>query len=50
MNRHESKERGISVGYGTVWRFLASEGISFKKTVHTAEQERPDVAQARAAG
>lgn len=24
-------ERGISVGYGTVWRFYASEGISIKK-------------------
>jgi transposase len=24
-------ERGISVGYGSVWRFYASEGISFKK-------------------
>jgi transposase len=47
--RHELQERGITVGYGTVWRFFASEGISFKKTVHAAEQERPDVAQARAA-
>lgn len=25
------KERGIVVGYGTVWRFFAAEGISFKK-------------------
>ena len=24
-------ERGIAVGYGTVWRFYAAEGISFKK-------------------
>lgn len=24
-------ERGLSVGYGTVWRFYAAEGISFKK-------------------
>jgi transposase len=23
--------RGIHVGYGTVWRFFAAEGISFKK-------------------
>jgi transposase len=28
--RHELHERGITVGYGTVWRFFASEGISFK--------------------
>jgi transposase len=24
-------ERGLAVGYGTVWRFYAAEGISFKK-------------------
>ena len=24
-------KRGIAVGYGTVWRFYAAEGISFKK-------------------
>ena len=24
-------DRGIAVGYGTVWRFYAAEGISFKK-------------------
>jgi transposase len=29
--RAELKERGIFVGYGTVWRFFAAEGISFKK-------------------
>jgi transposase len=29
--RDELKGRGISVGYGTVWRFFAAEGISFKK-------------------
>ena len=23
--------RGVHVGYGTVWRFFAAEGISFKK-------------------
>lgn len=26
-----NSERGIAVGYGTVWRFYAAEGISFKK-------------------
>jgi transposase len=29
--RAELAERGRSVGYGTVWRFFAAEGISFKK-------------------
>jgi transposase len=29
--RAELAERGKHVGYGTVWRFFAAEGISFKK-------------------
>lgn len=29
--RLELADRGVLVGYGTVWRFFASEGISFKK-------------------
>ena len=29
--RAELGGRGIHVGYGTVWRFFAAEGISFKK-------------------
>jgi putative transposase len=29
--RAELAGRGIQVGYGTVWRFFAAEGVSFKK-------------------
>jgi len=29
--RAELSDRGIQVGYGSVWRFFAAEGISFKK-------------------
>jgi transposase len=29
--RLELADRGVQVGYGTVWRFFAAEGISFKK-------------------
>lgn len=29
--RTELGSRGLHVGYGTVWRFFAAEGISFKK-------------------
>ncbi len=29
--RAELAQRGIQVGYGTVWRFFAAEDISFKK-------------------
>jgi len=29
--RDELRERGVSVGYGTVWRFFAREDVTFKK-------------------
>jgi len=29
--RDELRQRGVSVGYGTVWRFFAREDITFKK-------------------
>jgi transposase len=29
--RDELKQRGVSVGYGTVWRFFAREDITVKK-------------------
>jgi len=29
--RAELRERGVTVGYGAIWRFFAREGISFKK-------------------
>jgi hypothetical protein len=31
----------------SIWRFFDRHGVSFKKTVHATEQERPDVAAAR---
>jgi transposase len=40
-------ERGVGVGVSSIWRFFDRHGISFKKTVHAAEQQRPDVAAAR---
>ena len=44
------KERDLSVGTGTVWRFFDRHGISFKKNrALAAEQERPDVAARRLA-
>jgi transposase len=45
--RAELAERGVKVGHATVWAFLASEGLTFKKTLHAAGQERPDVARKR---
>lgn len=29
--REQLRERGVIVGYGTVWRFFAREAITFKK-------------------
>ena len=46
------KERDLSVGTGTVWRFFDRHGGSklvhlIEKCAHAAEQERPDVAARR---
>lgn len=48
--RAELAGRAISVSCETLWRFLRREGISFKKTVHASEQDRPDVARGPAPG
>jgi transposase len=36
-------------GIGSIWRFYDRHHITFKKTLHAAEQDRPDVAADRAA-
>ncbi len=42
-------DHGLSVSFSTVWRFFERHGMSLKKkTAHAAEQERDDVAAARA--
>jgi len=41
-------ERGISASLNLIWRFFKRQGLSFKKTLQATEQDRPDVAQARA--
>ncbi|HJX21763.1 MAG TPA: IS630 family transposase [Steroidobacteraceae bacterium] len=38
----------LKTATSSVWRFYERHGISFKKTLHAAEQDRPDVAAARA--
>jgi len=49
--RDKLRERhGLSLGYGTVWRFLARHRITRKKkTGHASEQEREDVEASREA-
>jgi hypothetical protein len=44
----ELAERGIKVSYYAVWHFFEHEGITFKKSLHASEQDRPDVARRRA--
>jgi transposase len=44
----ELATRGIKVSYYAVWHFFEHEGISFKKSLHASEQDRPDVARRRA--
>jgi hypothetical protein len=44
----ELAARGIAASYGAVWGFLASEGITFKKSLHASEQDRAAVARRRA--
>src|SRR5450755_1389829 len=39
----------LKVGRTSIWRFYEQHRITFKKTLHAAEQDRPDVAAARAA-
>jgi len=44
------ERHGVSLGYGTVWRFLARHKITRKKkTGHASEQEREDVEASREA-
>ena len=38
------QEHGASFARSTIWRFLDRQGITFKKTAHASEQDRPDVA------
>jgi len=45
----QAEKQAVSVCPATVWYFLERRGISFKKTAHAAEQERPDVAARRQA-
>jgi transposase len=41
------QDRQVRTTDSSVDRFFKRHGMSFKKTLHAAEQERPDVAEAR---
>jgi hypothetical protein len=44
-----TERHGITVGQGTVSRFLAAHNITLKKSLHAAEPQRREVAAARRA-
>jgi len=44
----ELAARGIRVSLKAIWNFLRAEKLTFKKSLHAAEQDRPDVAHRRA--
>ena len=47
--RHElAEQRRLAVGYGSVLCFCDREKLPFKKSLCVAQQDRPDVAEARA--
>ena len=46
---HLEDEHGVRVSQSTVWRFFHRRGITFKKTAHASEQQRPDVLRRRQA-
>lgn len=43
------KTHGLRVSQSTVWRLLDRHGMTFKKTAHASEQQRPDVLRRRKA-
>jgi transposase len=43
----ELGERGVMTSYGSVWRIVRDQDLSFKKTLFASEQDRPDVARRR---
>ena len=49
IQRRLLAEHQHKAGLGSVWRFFDRHGISFKKSLRAAEQDRPDVAAARTA-
>jgi transposase len=40
------EERGTKVSVGCLWKRLRRLGLTLKKKLHAAEQDRPDVAEA----
>src|SRR3982751_1744733 len=51
LQRRLVEEKGVRASTGTIWTFLDRCGLTFKKkSLHAAEQDRPDVVERRADG
>jgi transposase len=46
----ELADRGIVVSCKAIWNFFRAEKLTFKKSLHAAEQDWPDVARRRTQG
>ncbi len=46
---HLEREHGLKVAQSAVWRLLVRREMTFKKTAHASEQQRPDVLRRRRA-
>ncbi len=49
LSGHLEQAHGLRVALSTVWRLLDRHGMTFKKTAHASEQQRPDVLRRRRA-
>ena len=48
LQRRLVEEKGVRASTGTIWTFLDRCGLTFKKkSLHAAEQDRPDVVERR---
>ena len=50
LRRWVLAEHGVPVSHQVMWKTLRELGLTLKKSQHAAEQDRPDVAEARATG
>ncbi len=46
---HVRQSHGLRVAPSTIWRLLDRHDMTFKKTAHVAEQQRPDILRRRQA-
>jgi transposase len=50
MRAELARQRLLSAGHGSIWRFCDCEKLTLKKSLRAAQQDRPDIAEARTGG